>query len=182
MDQLTIILSPTAQPGGLGGRAYTLHAAQFAKYRPAHHPCLTLVEGLRFGPQDPALPSGTVVSHWEAITPRLERVRGPRAGRVLLPTFTCPFPGRLADLDAWYTTFHVPQVIEVDGFLAGQRYRRLDDDPTPPHEHVRLALYELDPADPGAALERLQGALGSMEPTDALDGSTISSWCFAPTS
>lgn len=177
MHHLTVVWSDAALPDG---RGYVLAPAQFAKYRPPLRPHLTLLDADGFGRLAGALPAESVVSHWEAITPRLERVQGPLDGRAILPTFTCPFPGRDADLDAWYTNFHVPQVIEVEGFLAGRRYRRVDPHPSPPHEQVRLALYELDPTDLPAALERLQSRLGAMEPTDALDGATISSSCFVP--
>ncbi len=139
---------------------YELADAQFDRYRPPTHRYL-------------ALDRTPTQADWLPISERIGAPLG-AGGRALLPTFTAAHHGRLADLDDWYTTHHVPQVVTVEGFAAGQRFAHTD----PQAEYPRLALYELDAADPGAALERLTAALPAMVQTDALDGSSIASWLY----
>ena len=181
MSGITIVLS-SARPVGSRGRAYELVTAQFKKYRAPSHRFMTVIDdtdGAVDGP-DHGGADGDVRSRWSPIGPRIERIPGDPAGRCLLPTFTCPIAGRERDLDHWYTTFHVPQVVAVAGFAAGRRFSRQGPPGPYPHEHERLALYELEGQDLAATLDRLQEALGTMEPTDSLDGASISSWCFQP--
>jgi len=141
--------------------AFELADAQFGRYRPPTHGYLMLDRS----PQQ---------ATWQPITERIGAAAATAQPRALLPTFTAPFPDRLADLDHWYSTHHVPEVVAVEGFSAGQRFAHRD----PRAEHRRLALYELDADDLGAALDRLIGALPSMVQTDALDGSSIASWLY----
>lgn len=146
---------------------YALADAQFDKYQPPTHRYLAI------GPKAFA---GAVA--WAPLTERLVVREGDRSRRAaLLPTFTRPMPGREADLDDWYTTAHVPEVLTVPGFAAGQRFARLDP---ATDAATRLALYELDAADLDGALAALQTALPAMHQTDALDRTSIASWCFVP--
>lgn len=157
------------QPPAGADWAYELAAAQFTKYRPAAHRFLGLSER--------PFPGAMA---WEPLTERLVVRAGERAGRALLPTFTRPVAGREVELDHWYTTWHVPEVLTVPGYAAGQRFARHGDNDLGPDEPTRLALYELDAADLAAALDALQDALGAMHPTTALDPASIASWCFVP--
>jgi hypothetical protein len=142
---------------------YELADAQFGRYLPPTHRYLLL-------DTDPTEPE------WLPITGSIGAGPSNLASHALLPTFTRPFPGAMAELDRWYTDHHVPEVTTVEGFVAGRRYAHCDPDA----RHPRLALYELDLGDPGAALERLTAALPTMVQTETLDGSSIASWLFLP--
>jgi hypothetical protein len=142
---------------------YELAGAQFGRYLPPRHRYLLL-------DTDPAEPD------WLAITGNIGAGPSDPCTHALLPTFTRPFPGAMAELDRWYTDHHVPEVTAVEGFVTGRRFAHRD----PEADHPRLALYELDLEDPGASLERLTAALPAMVQTDALDGSSIASWLFVP--
>lgn len=158
------LLHELAGDAGTDGRWwYRLADAQLGRYRPATHRYLVL---------DPE----PVEPGWLPLTDRLVSVPGDRRGRALLPTFTAPVVGREVDCDRWYSDHHVPEVIGVDGFAAGQRFACAD----PRADHPRLALYEIVDDDPGAALDRLTTALPSMVHTDALDAESIASWLYLP--
>lgn len=146
-----------------GRFVHELAGTQFGRYLPPRHRYLLLdVE-----PSDP---------EWIPITACIGAGPSDPGSHALLPTFTRPFPGAMADLDRWYSDHHVPEVTSVAGFVAGRRFAHRDPDA----DHPRLALYEIDLADPGAALDRLTEALPAMVRTDALDGSSIASWLFLP--
>ena len=159
-----IELADTAT-GAAGRRVFELAEAQFDRYRPPTHRYLLL----DLAPDE---------TDWIPLTGCIGQRRTAPWSAALLPTFTRPLPGRLADLDRWYTDHHVPEVVSVAGFVAGQRFAHRN----PAVEHPRLALYELETDDPGAALVRLTAALATMVQTDALDGSSIASWLYLPVS
>jgi hypothetical protein len=142
---------------------YELADAQFGRYLPPTHRYLLL-------DTEPAEPE------WFPITVSIGPGRSDPGSHALLPTFTRPLTGAMAELDQWYTEHHVPEVTAVAGFVTGRRFAHRDPDAARP----RLALYELDLDDPGASLERLTAALAAMVQTDALDGSSIASWLFVP--
>lgn len=159
-----ISIELTDDPTGAGVRlVYELAEAQFGRYRPPTHRYLLLDTA----PEDP---------EWIPITAAIGGGTSAPQAHALLPTFTRPYPGALAELDRWYTHHHVPEVTAVAGFVVGRRFAHRD----PGAAHPRLALYELDPDDPGAALARLTAALPTMVQTDALDGSSIASWLYLP--
>lgn len=83
------------------------------------------------------------------------------------------------DFNDWYTNTHVPDVLEVDGFVAASRYRIADPQLMPtddPPAFRYLAVYEVDHADLSVALQSLAAAAGGgeMEISDALDVSSPS--------
>lgn len=74
------------------------------------------------------------------------------AGEDLLLVFTNAVEGREAEFDRWYDDTHVPQVLDVPGVLAAQRYRvaeletpEVEGVPAPPPPaHRHLVIYRLD--------------------------------------
>ncbi|WP_179872157.1 DUF4286 family protein [Microcella indica] len=54
---------------------------------------------------------------------------------------TVPFAGAEAEFNCWYDEVHIPQVLTMPGFLTGQRFRLVGEDPSSvPHY---LAAYEI---------------------------------------
>ena len=78
--------------------------------------------------------------------------------------------GRDDEFNRWYDNTHLREVCDVPGVLGATRYRvKSLGDAAPRHRY--LAIYELDPADPEAALGRILGRAGSggFEMSDTLD-------------
>jgi hypothetical protein len=169
-----------------GADIYRLAKGQLIGYQPTRFTHLALLEpAVNVAAVARSLRSrlGTDVTEWSftPITHRIERLPGDRTGRHVLPTLTRPVEGRIDALDHWYTNHHVPEVVQVPEFVAGRRYRAIEQTGEGPRlEHVRLALYEIEGEDPEPSLRRLEAALAGMVQTDALEMNTIASWCFSP--
>ena len=87
---------------------------------------------------------------------------------------------REAEFNDWYTNTHVPEVLEVDGFVAATRYRVSDQQMMPsaePPAFRYLSIYEVDHDDLGVAMKNLGEAAGggAMNISDALDMSSAPS-------
>lgn len=68
--------------------------------------------------------------------------------------------GNEANYNKWYDGQHIPDVCRVEGFTGAQRFKRAGEDG--PAQY--LAIYELEAADPAAAVADLQSKAG----TDAM--------------
>ena len=93
-----------------------------------------------------------------------------------LLVFSDPVEGREDEYNDWYDDIHIDEVLEVDGFVACQRFVVDDDTADAPARY--LAVYEIDADDPVAAYSTLRGAVGEMNVTDAIDRSSVSAWIF----
>jgi hypothetical protein len=91
--------------------------------------------------------------------------------RGIMVVQSSPAEGRDRDYNEWYSHTHIPQILEIPGFVSARRYRVSDG--AQPGEHAYLAVYELeadDLAEPVAEL-RSRSASGRTDRSDAL-GST----------
>lgn len=80
---------------------------------------------------------------------------------------TAPVEGRDAEFNRWYDAIHMPEVLRVPGFVAGQRYAPAG---TSEAGQIRyLALYEIETDDLAATLGALAAASAGMTLSDALD-------------
>ncbi|MBW2424816.1 MAG: hypothetical protein JRG86_11230 [Deltaproteobacteria bacterium] len=94
-----------------------------------------------------------------------------------LVVFTNAMPGRDDEFNKWYDEVHLREVVEVDGFVAAQRFvlsadqiGELDADSVPGRY---LAIYEIEADDLKSAFDKLNAASGgSMTMSDALDSSS----------
>jgi hypothetical protein len=89
-----------------------------------------------------------------------------------LIVFTEPSPGREDEYNRWYDEVHLREVLEVDGFVAAQRFRLADaqiGDAGGETPATYLAIYEIEADSLEAALEKLNAGSGTMEMSDALD-------------
>ncbi len=79
-----------------------------------------------------------------------------------------PAEGRESEYNEWYSRTHIPQLLEIPGFVNARRYRVSGDGQ--PAEHKYLAVYELDAddlAEPVAEL-RSRSASGRTDRSDAM--------------
>jgi hypothetical protein len=92
-------------------------------------------------------------------------------------------PGQEAEYNEWYNKIHIPDVLNVPGFVAAQRFRLADAqfaDGAPAHRY--LALYEIDTDDIKGSLKELQKRVGTddMVMSDAIDMKGIVAATFTP--
>jgi hypothetical protein len=101
-----------------------------------------------------------------------------------------PIEGEDDRFNTWYDEVHVPEVLDVPGVIAAQRYDlaelKIPDDPDlpaqlPPPTHRYLVIYELDraPEDVMAGfLDRVMS--GKLSLGETLDLTTVSMTGWAP--
>ena len=92
-------------------------------------------------------------------------------------------PGQEAEYNEWYNKIHIPDVLNVPGFVAAQRFKLADAQfGDGPHAHRYLALYEIETDDAKATLNELQKRVGTadMVMSDGIDMKGISVGLFKP--
>jgi hypothetical protein len=106
--------------------------------------------------------------------------------RYVMVVLTNPLADRDDAYNEWYDNEHVRDVVKVDGFLSGQRFRLAATgigNVNPPR-HRYLALYEVEAESAKAANEALIDAArnGELRGHEALDLSSVATWYFEPIS
>jgi hypothetical protein len=97
---------------------------------------------------------------------------------------TNPTPGKDTEFNEWYNKQHIPDVLNVPGFVCAQRFRLADTqmsgDADRPYKY--LALYEIETDDLAGALKDLQSRLGTadMVMSDAIDMKNLAAFIFTP--
>lgn len=91
--------------------------------------------------------------------------------------------GRDDEFNDWYNGRHIPDVLQIPGFVAAQRFRLADaqmNDMSSPWRY--LALYEIETADLAGALKELTARVGTpaMVMSDTLNMEGIGAYVFAP--
>ncbi len=103
-------------------------------------------------------------------------------GRYTLLVLANAKAGQDDEFNDWYTNRHLDDVLNVDGFVAAQRFQIVDDaHPTaPPHRY--MALYEVEADDLALAQKSLAAAAesGEMFVSPSLDSDAVAAWYFEP--
>jgi hypothetical protein len=95
---------------------------------------------------------------------------------------TNPTSGKDTEYNRWYNEQHIPDVLNVPGFVAAQRFRLADSETGDKHPHRYLALYEIETDDLAGALKELQSRVGTadMVMSDAIDLKGVATHMFTP--
>ena len=80
---------------------------------------------------------------------------------------TAPVVGREDEFNRWYEDTHLPEVLQVPGFVAGRRYALTG--PWAADGPRFLAVYEIETEDLAATLAALRAAAPTMTASDAMD-------------
>jgi hypothetical protein len=80
---------------------------------------------------------------------------------------TAPVVGREDEFNRWYDDSHLPEVLQVPGFVAGRRYALTR--PGSADGSRFLAIYEIETEDLAATLAALGAAAPTMTVSDAMD-------------
>jgi hypothetical protein len=92
-------------------------------------------------------------------------------------------PGQEAEYNDWYNKIHIPDVLNVPGFVAAQRFKLAETqfaDGKPAHRY--LALYEIETDDIASSFKELQKRVGTddMFMSPAIDMKGLSAATFTP--
>jgi hypothetical protein len=96
--------------------------------------------------------------------------------------FTNPTPGQEAEYNAWYTGQHLPDVLDVPGFVSAQRFKLSDTQRAAgPFPWQYLALYQIETDDLQKTLGELAARSGTsaMVISDALGAERLA-WVYDP--
>jgi len=99
--------------------------------------------------------------------------------RYKLLVITNAVPGKEAAFNDWYDRRHIPDVLQVPGFVSAQRFR-VSGESTLPGPYI--AIYDLETEDPSAVLAELGARAGTakMPLSDALDMKAVSASLLTP--
>ena len=89
-----------------------------------------------------------------------------------LIVFTEPKSGQEAEYNTWYNEVHLKEVLEIEGFVAAQRFEIAPTQiggGTEPTGGRYLAIYEIEAESMEQAMANLGAAAGTMNMSDALD-------------
>jgi hypothetical protein len=95
---------------------------------------------------------------------------------------TNPTSGNETEYNRWYNEQHIPDVLNVPGFVAAQRFRLADSETGDKHPHKYLALYEIETNDLAGTLKdlRARGGTADMVMSDAIDLKNAATHMFTP--
>jgi hypothetical protein len=98
--------------------------------------------------------------------------------------FTNPVEGKESEYNDWYNRQHIPDVLNIPGFVSGQRFcladAQMSRDGSRAHKY--LAVYEIETDDLAGTLKELRARGGSAEivPSDAIDMKNVATYIFTP--
>jgi len=97
---------------------------------------------------------------------------------------TNPVAGKEDEFNEWYDKHHVPDVINVPGFISGQRFKLADSQfgGEASKGFKYLAVYEIETDDIAATIKELRarGGTADITPSDAIDGQKVATYMFTP--
>jgi len=97
---------------------------------------------------------------------------------------TNPVEGKESEYNEWYNRHHIPDVLNVPGFVSGQRFRLGDTQMSRDgnRAHNYLAIYEIETDDLAGTLKELRARGGTAEivPSDAIDMKNVATYIFTP--
>jgi hypothetical protein len=97
---------------------------------------------------------------------------------------TNPTAGKEDEFNEWYNTHHIPDVLNVPGFISAQRFSiaeaQMGGEKSRAYKY--LALYEIETDDIAGVLKELRARAGTPEivPSDAIDMKNVASFVFTP--
>jgi hypothetical protein len=113
---------------------------------------------------------------------RNRRRRCPAMAKFTFVVLTNPTPGKEAEYNEWYNRQHIPDVLNVPGFVRAQRFKLADAQMGKSNPYKYLALYEIETDDLAGALAELKARNGTadMIMSDAIDLKNVGAYIFTP--
>ena len=95
-----------------------------------------------------------------------------------------PVESKESEYNDWYNRQHIPDVLNVPGFVSAQRFRLADTQMSRDgnRTHKYLADYEIETDDLAGTLQELRARGGTAEivPSDAIDMKNVATSIFTP--
>ncbi len=90
--------------------------------------------------------------------------------------FSNPAVGREDEFNRWYDQQHIPDILNVPGFVAAQRFRLSNPQPRPEQQKYAYAVvYDIETDDLDGTLSALASAAKGMTMTDAMQRPALQS-------
>ncbi len=95
---------------------------------------------------------------------------------------TNPTAGNEVEYNRWYNERHIPDVLNVPGIVAAQRFTLAESQMGDKNPHRYLALYEIETNDLAGTLNELKARAGTadMVMSDAIDLKEVGAFIFKP--
>jgi hypothetical protein len=96
---------------------------------------------------------------------------------------TNPVAGKEEEYNRWYNQQHLPDILNLPGFVAAQRFRLAETQfAGDGGAHKYLAIYEIETDDLTSTLNELRTRVGTPEivPSDAIDMENVATFIFTP--
>lgn len=93
-----------------------------------------------------------------------------------------PVQGREEEFERWYRETHVPEMLQLPGFVACQRFGLSETQMGRSHPQRHLALWEIETDNLAAVYDRLRSdmASGALADCEAFDRTSAVSHTFTP--
>ena len=105
-------------------------------------------------------------------------------GKHTFVVMTNPTEGKEAEFNEWYNKQHIPDVLNVPGFVSGQRFQIADAQMgrEAGKGYKYLAIYEIETDDLAGTLKELRARGGTPEivASDAIDMKNVGAFVFTP--
>jgi len=91
-----------------------------------------------------------------------------------------PKPGEEAEFNRWYDAHHIPDVMQVEGFVSAERFVFAKEqmiDASPSHQYI--AIYDLETDDLAKTLEAFRAQAPKMVDSSAIDRANSTAEIFA---
>jgi len=83
--------------------------------------------------------------------------------------YSNPVEGMEEEYNQWYNNVHLKEVLQIEGFIAAQRFELTSAQLVEEQEYKYLAMYEIDSDDVEGTKQRLIDAASWLEMSPALD-------------
>jgi hypothetical protein len=99
----------------------------------------------------------------------------------LFMSFLNAKPGRDAEFKEWYSKTHIPEVLQIPGFMGAKRFRVSGSQlpgMSPPWQY--MVVYEIEGTSPATALEELSRRIANgMNLSDSFQPD-LAAWAYSP--
>lgn len=98
----------------------------------------------------------------------------------IMVVLTKPTEGQDAQYNDWYTNTHIPEVCDIPGITAGERWKVVPEFCMSQPPRPYLAIYEIEADDAGSVMQELmrRAESGEMQMSDALDLESAMYWIY----